>query len=51
VMQSESSGLAPLDFVAVLPVAAAFTFVAMIAAWWPARRAGMADPAASLRRE
>jgi len=50
VVQSESVGLAPLDFVAMVPVVAAFTIVAMISAWWPARRAGMGDPVASLRR-
>ena len=51
VVQSESVGLAPLDMMAVLPVAAVFTVVAMMSAWWPARRAGMADPAISLRRD
>jgi putative ABC transport system permease protein len=51
VVQSESVGLAPLDFVAMVPVAVAFTLVALMAAWWPARRAGSADPVASLRRE
>jgi predicted lysophospholipase L1 biosynthesis ABC-type transport system permease subunit len=51
IVQSESVGLAPLNFVAVLPVAAAFSVVAVVAAWWPARRAGMLDPSASLRRE
>jgi ABC-type antimicrobial peptide transport system permease subunit len=49
--QATSVGLAPLDFAAVIPVAAAFTMVAMLSAWWPARRAGKMDPAASLRRE
>jgi ABC-type lipoprotein release transport system permease subunit len=34
-----------------MPVAVLFTLVAMTAAWWPARRAGMADPAASLKQE
>ncbi len=51
VVQATSVGLAPVDLVAVIPVAAIFTVVAMTSAWWPARRAGMADPAASLRRE
>lgn len=51
IVQSNSVGLAPLNFVAVLPLAAAFTVVAMLAAWWPARRAGLLDPAALLRRE
>jgi hypothetical protein len=51
VVQASSVGLAPLDFTAVIPVAAAFTMVAMTSAWWPARRAGKMDPAASLRRE
>lgn len=51
VMQSESVGLPPLDLVAVIPLSGMFMIVAMAAAWWPARRAGMADPAASLRRE
>ena len=51
VVQSQSFGLAPLDFRAILPVALVFTGVALIAAWWPARRAGGADPVESLRRE
>jgi ABC-type antimicrobial peptide transport system permease subunit len=51
VVQAASVGLAPVDLVAVVPVAVIFTVVAMTSAWWPARRAGMADPAASLRRE
>jgi hypothetical protein len=51
VMQSMSVGLPPLDLVTVFPVAVAFTVVALAAAWWPARLAGLADPAASLRRE
>jgi hypothetical protein len=50
-VQATSVGLAPLDFTTVIPVAAAFTMVAMTSAWWPARRAGKMDPAASLRRE
>jgi ABC-type lipoprotein release transport system permease subunit len=33
------------------PVAVVFLIVALTAAWWPARRAGRADPAASLRVE
>jgi putative ABC transport system permease protein len=51
VVQAASVGLAPVDLVAVIPVAGIFTIVAMTSAWWPARRAGMSDPAASLRRE
>ena len=51
VVLSTSVGLAPLDLVAVVPVAIAFTAAAMFSAWWPARRAGLADPAASLRHE
>jgi putative ABC transport system permease protein len=51
VMLSTSVGLAPPDLVAIVPVTIAFTATAMLSAWWPARRAGMADPAASLRRE
>ena len=51
VVQSQSFGLAPLDLRAILPVALAFTSVSLLAAWWPARRAGRADPAESLRRE
>jgi predicted permease len=51
IVQAASVALAPLDLVAVIPVAAIFTVVAMTSAWWPARRAGLADPAASLRRE
>lgn len=51
VVQSQSSGLPPLDLLAGFPVAVSFTLVALTAAWWPARRAGMADPARSLRAE
>jgi predicted permease len=51
VVQSQSVGLAPLNLLIVLPVAALFTLVAMPSAWWPARRAALADPATSLRRE
>ena len=51
VLQSESSSLPPLDPVAAVPIALAFAVVATAAAWWPARRAGMADPARSLRAE
>jgi putative ABC transport system permease protein len=51
VMQSQSTALAPLDPVAGLPIALGFAAVALVAAWWPARRAGMADPARSLRAE
>ena len=50
-VQATSVGLAPVDLVMVIPVAVTFTIVAMTSAWWPARRAGLADPAASLRRE
>jgi predicted permease len=51
VIQSESSSLPPLDPAAAVPIAIAFAIVAMAAAWWPARRAGMADPARSLKAE
>jgi ABC-type antimicrobial peptide transport system permease subunit len=51
VVQSESVGLADLNLLMVVPVAIVFTLVAMSSAWWPARRAGLTDPATSLRRE
>ena len=51
VVQAGSVGLAPVDLFAVIPVAAVFTAVAMMSAWWPARRAGRADSAVALRRE
>lgn len=50
-IQSQSAGLPPLDLTAALPIVIAFAGVALFAAWWPARRAGMADPARSLRAE
>jgi ABC-type lipoprotein release transport system permease subunit len=51
VIQSQSAGLAPLDPVAGIPIALMFAAVALGAAWWPARKAGAADPARSLRAE
>jgi putative ABC transport system permease protein len=51
VIQSQSAGLPPLDLAAGIPIALAFAVVAVGAAWWPARRAGTADPARSLRAE
>ena len=49
VMQSAFPGLAALRPVAALPVVVLYFAVAGLAAWWPARRAGSADPAAALR--
>jgi predicted permease len=48
-----ASGMSHLaiDLRAAVPLALVFTVVALIAAWWPARRAGLADPAASLKAE
>jgi predicted permease len=51
VIQSQSAGLPPLDLAAGIPIAMAFAVVAIGAAWWPARKAGLADPARSLRAE
>ena len=51
VVQAGSVALAPVNLSAVVPVAMVFTVVAMTSAWWPARRAGRADPAVALRRE
>lgn len=48
-MQSAFPGLAALRPVAALPVVVLYFAVAGFAAWWPARRAGSADPAAALR--
>jgi predicted permease len=51
IIQSEAAGLAPIDVRLALPAAALFALIAMAAAWLPARRAGLADPAAALKRE
>ena len=51
ILQSSGMNHVAMDARAAVPLALVFAMVALSAAWWPARRAGMADPAASLRRE
>ena len=51
ILRSSGMSHVAIDARAALPLAVVFAMVALTAAWWPARRAGMADPAASLRRE
>ena len=48
-IQSAFAGLAALRPLAALPVVVLYLAVAGFAAWWPARRAGSADPAVALR--
>ncbi len=51
VLQAGSLGLAPLQLGIVVPVALLFSGVALLAGWLPARRAALADPVDSIRRE
>ena len=51
ILRSSGMSHVAIDPRAAVPLAVVFATVALTAAWWPARRAGMADPAASLRRE
>jgi ABC-type antimicrobial peptide transport system permease subunit len=50
-MRSAGMSQVDLDARAAVPLAVVFTLVALAAAWWPARKAGLADPASLLRRE
>ena len=40
-----------VDLRAAVPLALLFATIALFAAWWPARKAGLVDPASLLRRE
>jgi predicted permease len=51
IMRSSGMSQVAIDARAVVPLAVVFTIVALTAAWWPARKAGLADPASLLRRE
>jgi predicted permease len=51
VMRSSGMSQIALDARAAIPLAIMFALVALTAAWWPARKAGLADPSALLRRE
>ena len=51
ILQSSGMNHVAIDARAAVPLIAAFAAVALTAAWWPARKAGLADPAALLRRE
>lgn len=51
ILKSSGMSQVTIDARAAVPLAVAFAMVALTAAWWPARRAGLADPAASLRAE
>ena len=51
IMRASGMSHVTIDPRAAIPLAALFTVVALTAAWWPARRAGLVDPATLLRRE
>jgi predicted permease len=51
VLRSSGMSQVAIDPRAAVPLAVVFTMVALTAAWWPARKAGGADPASLLRRE
>jgi ABC-type antimicrobial peptide transport system permease subunit len=42
-------GIPPRDFLSFASMAAALVFVAVVASWWPARRATRLDPVSVLR--
>jgi ABC-type antimicrobial peptide transport system permease subunit len=44
-------GIEPFDMPTLVAVALVLTFVALFAAWLPARRAARIDPMAALREE
>ena len=50
VLHAEFTGLAPLDFIVIAPVAGVFGIVVVVAAWLPARRAAAIQPAAALKQ-
>jgi putative ABC transport system permease protein len=51
ILRSSGMSQVTIDARAAVPLAVAFALVALLAAWWPARRAGMADPVAALKAE
>jgi len=51
IMRSSGMSHVAIDPRAAVPLAVVFTIVALTAAWWPARKAALADPALLLRRE
>ncbi len=51
IMRASGMSHVTIDPRAAIPLAILFTMVAMTAAWWPARKAGLADPSVLLRRE
>jgi hypothetical protein len=51
ILKASGMSQVALDARAAVPLAVVFAMVALTAAWWPARRAGLADPAAALRAE
>jgi putative ABC transport system permease protein len=44
-------GLSPFDLVAFAGASLAWLFIAMVASWWPARRATRVDPLTALKYE
>ena len=51
ILRSSGMSQVAIDARAVVPLAVVFTIVALTAAWWPARKAGLTDPASLLRRD
>jgi ABC-type antimicrobial peptide transport system permease subunit len=49
-LQSEFTGLAPIDLTLVIPAAAVLAAVVLAAAWLPARRAASIEPASALKQ-
>jgi putative ABC transport system permease protein len=50
VLHSQFLGIGPFDLMLVIPATVAFAAVVAAAAWLPARRASMIDPASALRQ-
>ena len=51
VLRSSGMDHVAIDLRAAVPLALVFASVVLAAAWWPARKAGLMDPASLLRRE